>query len=128
MKTSHKSDELKKKEKEKMGGGVHKSGTYETVIIYYTQDFFFVPRLVTQTDLTSFLKQHNLNLRSLGISFKFHSSVLPPAIGFRFISCCVEMWEVAIVTYENQRMLFSGMTCVYQQIIDVVGSDEGTAC
>ena len=98
------------------------------MIIYYTQDFFFVPRLVTQTDLTSFLKQHNLNLRSLGISFKFHSSVLPPAIGFRFISCCVEMWEVAIVTYENQRMLFSGMTCVYQQIIDVVGSDEGTAC
>ena len=32
------------------------------------------------------------------------------------------------MTYENQRMLFSGMTCVYQQIIDVVGSDEGTAC
>jgi hypothetical protein len=25
-------------------------------------------------------------------------------------------------------MLFSGMTCVYQQIIDVVGSDEGTTC
>jgi hypothetical protein len=28
MKTSHKSDELKKLNKKKRGGGVHKSGTY----------------------------------------------------------------------------------------------------
>ena len=87
-------------------------------------DFFFVPSLVTQTDSTSFLKQDNLNLRSLGISFKFHSSVLPPAIGFRFISCCVEMWEV--VTYENQKMLFSGMTvvCINKSLMLVVQMKE----
>ena len=87
-------------------------------------DFFFVPSLVTQTDLTSFLKQDNLNHRCLGISFKFHSSVLPPAIGFRFISCCVDMWEVLV--YENQRMLFSGMTvvCINKSLMLLVQMKE----
>lgn len=72
-------------------------------------EIFYVPSLVQTVNDTSYLED-NLATRSLGLSFKFHSSVLPPSIGYRLIASCVGMYEIQ--RYNNKMMLFSGMVVV----------------
>lgn len=69
-------------------------------------DYFYVPSLVKTVEDKSYLSE-GLETRALGISFKFHSSVLPPAIGYRLIASCVDMFELK--SQKGMTMLYSGM-------------------
>ena len=76
---------------------------------YMRSDFYYVPSLVKTADDTQYLQEsHCSNI--LGLSFKFHSKVLPPAIGYRLIASCVNMFEIK--NYNGTVMLFSGMVVV----------------
>lgn len=70
-----------------------------------TPDFYYVPSLVSVTDDTNYFKA--CESRALGISFRFASKILPPAIGYRLIASCVDMFEIQ--KYNGRLMLFSGM-------------------
>ena len=73
--------------------------------------FYLVPSLVCRAaDLSRFLDQKNVDKRSLGLSFSFHSLILPAAIGFRFIASCIDLWGVKV--FDDQKMLFSGVVVV----------------
>jgi hypothetical protein len=69
--------------------------------------FYYVPSMVSKAGYPSFLENEDLASRSVGLSFKFHSTILPSAIGYRFIACCLDMWEVK--TINNEKLLFSGL-------------------
>ena len=69
--------------------------------------FYYVPSMVSKTGYPSFLDNEDLASRSVGLSFKFHSTILPSAIGYRLIACCLEMWEVK--TINGEKLLFSGL-------------------
>lgn len=72
-------------------------------------DSFYVPSLVKSVNDTCYLER-SFEARSLGLSFKFHSSILPPAIGYRIIASCVDLYEVQ--RYNDKMLLFSGMVIV----------------
>ncbi len=83
-----------------------------------TADFYYVPSLVKTLDQSNYLKQ-GLESRMIGLSFKFHSVVMPPAIGYRLIASCLDMYDVK--TYDGQLMLFSGMVVVrVQKALDLL--------
>jgi hypothetical protein len=68
---------------------------------------YYVPSMVSKTGYPSFLDKEDLASRSVGLSFKFHSTTLPSAIGYRFMACCLDMWEVK--TIKKEKLLFSGL-------------------
>ena len=67
--------------------------------------FYYVPSMVSRAGYPSFLE--NEDTASVGLSFKFHSTTLPSAIGYRFMACCLEMWEVK--TIDQEKLFFSGL-------------------
>jgi hypothetical protein len=67
--------------------------------------FYYVPSMVSRAGYPPFLE--NEDLASVGLSFKFHSTILPSAIGYRFMACCLDMWEVK--TINEEKLLFSGL-------------------
>ena len=67
--------------------------------------FYYVPSMVSRAGYPSFLE--NEDLASVGLSFKFHSTILPSAIGYRFMACCLDMWEVK--TINQEKLFFSGL-------------------
>ena len=69
--------------------------------------FYYVPSMVSKGGYPSFLESEDLASRSVGLSFKFHSAILPSAIGYRFMACCLDMWEVK--TINEEKLLFSGL-------------------
>jgi hypothetical protein len=69
--------------------------------------FYYVPSMVSKAGYPSFLENEDITSRSVGLSFKFHSSILPSAIGYRFMACCLDMWEVQ--TINGEKLLFSGL-------------------
>jgi hypothetical protein len=69
--------------------------------------FYYVPSMVSKGGYPSFLENEDLASRSVGLSFKFHSTILPSAIGNRFMACCLDMWEVK--TFNEEKLLFSGL-------------------
>ena len=69
--------------------------------------FYFVPSMVSRGGFPSFHENEDLASRSVGLSFKFHSTILPSAVGYRFMACCLDMWEVKTINDEN--LLFSGL-------------------
>jgi hypothetical protein len=69
--------------------------------------FYVVPSMVSRGGFPSFRENEDLASRSVGLSFKFHSPILPSAIGYRFMACCLDMWEVKTINDEN--LLFSGL-------------------
>lgn len=81
----------------------HKSGEY------LEPEFYYVPSLFKTADDTQYLKTVNHAI-ILGLSLKFHSELLPPAIGYRLIASCVNMFDIS--NYNGMTMLFSGMVVV----------------
>jgi hypothetical protein len=69
--------------------------------------FYYVPSMVSRAGYPSFLENEDLASRSVGLSFKFHSTILPSAIGYRFMACCLDMWEVKSINQE--KLFFSGL-------------------
>ena len=69
--------------------------------------FYYVPSMVSKGGYPSFLESEDLASRSVGLSFKFRSTILPSAIGYRFIACCLDMWEVK--TINQEKLFFSGL-------------------
>ena len=69
--------------------------------------FYYVPSMVSKGGYPSFLENEDLASRSVGLSFKFHSTILPSAIGNRFMACCLDMWEVKSINQE--KLFFSGL-------------------
>jgi hypothetical protein len=69
--------------------------------------FYYVPSMVSKAGYPSFLENEDLTSRSVGLSFKFHSTILPSAIGCRFMACCLDMWEEK--TINEETLLFSGI-------------------
>jgi hypothetical protein len=69
--------------------------------------FYYVPSMVSKAGYPSFLENEDIPSRSVGLSFQFHSSILPSAIGYRFMACCLDMWEVK--TINGEKLLFSGL-------------------
>jgi hypothetical protein len=69
--------------------------------------FYYVPSMVSKGGHPSFIESEDLASRSVGLSFKFHSTILPSAIGYRFMACCLDMWEVT--TINEETLLFSGI-------------------
>jgi hypothetical protein len=69
--------------------------------------FYYVPSMVSRAGYPSFLKNEDLASKSVGLSFKFHSTTLPSAIGYRFMACCLDMWEVK--TINQEKLFFSGL-------------------
>jgi hypothetical protein len=63
--------------------------------------------MVSRAGYPSFLKNEDLASKSVGLSFKFHSTTLPSAIGYRFMACCLDMWEVK--TINQEKLFFSGL-------------------
>jgi uncharacterized protein (DUF2225 family) len=59
--------------------------------------------MVSRAGCPSFLEDEDLASKSVGLSFKFHSTTLPSAIGYRFMACCLDMWEVKTI---NEEKLF----------------------
>ena len=68
--------------------------------------FYYVPSMVSNAGYPSFLENEDLASRSVGLSFKFHSTMLPSAIGYRFMACCLDMWPEK--TINEEKLLFSG--------------------
>jgi hypothetical protein len=69
--------------------------------------FYFVPSMISREGFPSFLENEDLASRSVGLSFKFHSTIPPSAIGYRFMACCLDMWEVK--TFNDGTSLSSGL-------------------
>jgi hypothetical protein len=69
--------------------------------------FYYVPSMVSREGNPSFLENEDLASKSVGLSFKFHCRILPSAIGYRFMACCLGMWEVK--TINDEKLLFSGL-------------------
>lgn len=69
--------------------------------------FYYVPSMVSNEGYTFFLENEDLASRSVGLSFKFHCRILQPAIGYRFMACCLDMWEVK--TINEEKLIFSGL-------------------
>jgi hypothetical protein len=69
--------------------------------------FYYVPSMVSRAGCPSFLEDEDLASKSVGLSFKFHSTTLPSAIGYRFMACCLDMWEVK--TINEEKLFFSGL-------------------
>jgi hypothetical protein len=63
--------------------------------------------MVSRGGFPFFRENEDLASRSVGLSFKFHSTILPSAIGYRFMACCLDMWQVKTINDEN--LLFSGL-------------------
>jgi hypothetical protein len=63
--------------------------------------------MVSRAGCPSFLEDEDLASKSVGLSFKFHSTTLPSAIGYRFMACCLDMWEVK--TINEEKLFFSGL-------------------
>ena len=72
-----------------------------------SSQFYYVPSMVSKAGYPSFLENEDLPSRSVGLSFNFHSTILPSAIGYRFMACCLDMWEVK--TINEEKLLFSGL-------------------
>lgn len=79
---------------------------YSDVGSLLESDFYYVPSIVKVKDDISYFNQV-LASKAIGLSFKFKSSVIPPAIGYRLIASCIDMFEVQ--RYNDNAMLFSGM-------------------
>ena len=73
--------------------------------------FYFVPSMISRGGFPSFLENEDLASRSVGISFKFHSTILPSAIVYRFMACCLDMWQVK--TINDETLLFSGLVVLF---------------
>ncbi|CAC5384010.1 unnamed protein product [Mytilus coruscus] len=67
-------------------------------------DFYYIASMVRAIDDTGYLQSARFTQRSIAIAFQ-SSSLIPPALSFRFLSYCLSVW--AVKTYgDNKAMLF----------------------
>ncbi|VDI09861.1 Hypothetical predicted protein [Mytilus galloprovincialis] len=69
-------------------------------------EFYYVASMVRTDDSTGYLKSTNFVQRNIAIAFSSSSSMIPPALSFRFISYCLSIFAVKTYGQQNDEMLF----------------------
>ncbi|CAG2187827.1 unnamed protein product [Mytilus edulis] len=69
-------------------------------------DFYYVASMVRTSDTTNYLRSSTFGQRNIGLAFCPSSSLIPPAVSFRFISYCLSMFAVKSYGQKNEEMLF----------------------
>ncbi|XP_052065807.1 uncharacterized protein LOC127705519 [Mytilus californianus] len=69
-------------------------------------EFYYVASMVKTIDTTGYLSSNNFIQRNIAIAFSPSSSMIPPALSFRFISYCLSMLAVKTYGQQNDDMLF----------------------
>ncbi|XP_076116511.1 uncharacterized protein LOC143083986 isoform X1 [Mytilus galloprovincialis] len=69
-------------------------------------EFYYVASMVRTNDTTGYLKSTNFVQRNIAIAFSSSSSMIPPALSFRFISYCLSIFAVKTNGQQNDEMLF----------------------
>ncbi|CAG2213253.1 unnamed protein product [Mytilus edulis] len=68
--------------------------------------FFYVASMIRTNDTTGYLKSPTFTQRNIAIAFRHSSSMIPPALSFRFISYCLSIFAVKTYGQKNDEMLF----------------------
>ncbi|VDI75748.1 Hypothetical predicted protein [Mytilus galloprovincialis] len=69
-------------------------------------EFYFIASMVRTNNTTGYLESPNFTQRNIAIAFISTSSMIPPALSFRFISYCLSLFAVKTHGQENDEMLF----------------------
>ncbi|CAC5383627.1 unnamed protein product [Mytilus coruscus] len=69
-------------------------------------EFYYVASMVRTTDETGYLRSPSFEHRNIAIAFSPSSSIIPPALSFRFISYCLSIFAVKKYGQRNDEMLF----------------------
>ncbi|VDI75753.1 Hypothetical predicted protein [Mytilus galloprovincialis] len=69
-------------------------------------EFYYVASMVRTKNTTGYFESPNFTQRNIAIAFSSSSSIIPPALSFRFVSYCLSLFAVKIYGQENDEMLF----------------------
>ncbi|CAC5405102.1 unnamed protein product [Mytilus coruscus] len=69
-------------------------------------DFYYVASMVQAKDDSGYLQSGGFTQRNIAIAFHSSSLMIPPALSFRFISYCLNVWAVKQYGQNNNDMLF----------------------
>ncbi|CAG2210247.1 unnamed protein product [Mytilus edulis] len=69
-------------------------------------DFYYVASMVRTSDATDYRRLSTFGHRNIGLAFCPPSSMIPPALSFRFISYCLGIFAVKTYGQNNDEMLF----------------------
>ncbi|VDI58101.1 Hypothetical predicted protein [Mytilus galloprovincialis] len=69
-------------------------------------DFYYIASMVRTTDDSGYLLSPDFKNRSIALAFQSSSLMIPPALSFRFISYCLNIWAVKTNEQTKQDMLF----------------------
>ncbi|XP_052079214.1 uncharacterized protein LOC127717566 [Mytilus californianus] len=69
-------------------------------------EFYYVASMVRTNDTTGYLMSPTFIQSNIAIAFSPSSSVIPPALSFRFISYCLSIFAVKKYGQKNDEMLF----------------------
>ncbi|CAG2218848.1 LRRK2 [Mytilus edulis] len=75
-------------------------------------DFYYVASMVRANDNSGYLQSADLEHRSIAIVFQSSSSVIPPALSFRFLCNCLSVWALKKFGQDNKSMLFYRSGCL----------------
>ncbi|VDI58011.1 Hypothetical predicted protein [Mytilus galloprovincialis] len=69
-------------------------------------EFYYVASMIKTNDTTGYMKSARFCQRNIAIAFSLPSSMIPPALSFRFLSYCLSMFAVKSYGQKNEDMLF----------------------
>ncbi|CAC5375220.1 unnamed protein product [Mytilus coruscus] len=69
-------------------------------------EFYYVASMVRSNDTTGYLMSPTFTQSNIAIAFSHSSSMIPPALSFRFISYCLSIFAVKKYGQKDDEMLF----------------------
>ncbi|XP_052080208.1 uncharacterized protein LOC127718253 [Mytilus californianus] len=79
---------------------------YDTSHKRILAEFYYIASMVRTKDTTGYLESPNFSQRNISIAFSSLSSMIPPALSFRFVSYCLSLFAVKRYGQEIGEMLF----------------------
>ncbi|XP_071150393.1 uncharacterized protein [Mytilus edulis] len=89
-------------------------------------EFYYVPSMVRNKDTTGYFTSPTIGERTIAIAFSASSSMIPPALSFRFVSYCLSIWALKTYGQNNDGMLFrrSAVFTIDQSLDMCVNCDD----
>ncbi|CAC5425816.1 unnamed protein product [Mytilus coruscus] len=78
---------------------------YDTSHKRIPAEFYYVGSMVRTNNTTGYLESPNFKQRNIAIAFSSSSSMIPPALSFRFVSYCLSLFAIKKYAQDND-MLF----------------------
>ncbi|CAC5383605.1 unnamed protein product [Mytilus coruscus] len=79
---------------------------YDTSHKRIPAEFYYITSMVRTKNTTGYLDSPNFAQKNISIAFSSSSSMIPPALSFRFVSYCLSLFAVKTYGQENDEMLF----------------------